>query len=74
MLHVVATVDLDTQAMQPFYALGNASYFGESQYNMEQWAQRYWGNNYPKLINLKQELDPKRTFWCHHCIGSELPN
>jgi len=32
---------------------------------------RYWGDNYPKLLAIKEKWDPENTF--HHChsVGSQ---
>ena len=58
--------DVDT-----WYSLGANSYFSESAYTMENWQERYWGDNYARLLEVKQEYDPKNFFWCRHCVGSE---
>ena len=30
-----------------------------------------WGANYPRLLEIKQKVDPAGLFVCHHCVGSE---
>jgi ribonuclease T2 len=57
------------------YSLGDASYFGESAYEQDgdSWKVRYWGANYERLLNVKRSYDPTNFFWCHHCVGSDLP-
>lgn len=43
----------DSQTSQ-FYALGAASYFSESAYNLKDWQNRYWGeDNYKRLLAIK---------------------
>ena len=42
-----------------FFALGRGSYFSESSYSMQDWADRYWGrDNTVKLAQIKQIYDP----------------
>ena len=53
-----------------FYTkFGNNSYFGESDYNLSNWQQQYWGENYDTLLSIKQKRDPDNVFWCRHCVG-----
>ena len=49
------------------------AYASESAYQMEgdAWKQRYWGENYGRLIEIKRKWDPNGTFWCRHCVGSD---
>eukprot|EP00128_Syssomonas_multiformis_P015449 Colp12_sorted_trinity150504_noHs@21281 len=59
--------------MESYYALGENSYFSESAYLMRNntWQQRYWGENYPKLQQVKKAYDPEGLFSCHHCVDLE---
>jgi len=55
-------------------SFGPNAYFSESPYEMPgtSWKERYWGNDrYQKLLSIKNEFDPQRLLWCHHCVGSE---
>lgn len=48
-------------------------YVNEANYHLGSgWQTELWGANYPRLLRLKQQVDPKGVFWCHHCVGSEL--
>jgi len=60
--------------LDTYYALGENSYFSESHYHIaeDSWKQRYWGNNYERLLQVKQKWDPENIFWCRHCVGSDL--
>ena len=29
----------------------------------------FWGNNYDRLLQIKQDYDPEQVFWCNHCVG-----
>ena len=74
LLHVVADSWADAR-MDDFYAIGQNSYLSESAYLMGkeqgEWKQRLWGDNYAKLLAIKQKRDPSGVFWCRHCIGDE---
>jgi len=54
-----------------FYALGAGSYFSESAHDMEGFHERYWGENYPKLLEIKKRYDPDNFLWCRNCVGSD---
>lgn len=36
------------------------------------WRDDYFGENYPRLLELKQKWDPHDIFWCKPCVGNEL--
>jgi hypothetical protein len=33
--------------------------------------QAFWGDNYPRLLSIKKEVDPEDVFWCLACVGNE---
>ena len=35
------------------------------------WQQVFWGDNYNRLLKIKNKYDPNGLFYCHHCVGSE---
>merc|ERR1719445_191577 len=74
MHHFVFGGNWSKEVEKSFYTLGENSYFSESSYYMEgdSWKQRYWGDNYQKLLDVKQKWDPNNVFWCRHCVGSDL--
>ena len=47
------------------------SYVNETDYFEPNWQREFWGNNYPRLLAIKQKYDPNNLFTCHHCVGSE---
>ena len=48
------------------------SYVNETSYFQPHWQTVFWGANYPKLLKIKQKVDPNGLFYCHHCVGSEF--
>mmetsp|Transcript_7446 Transcript_7446/g.23469 ORF Transcript_7446/g.23469 Transcript_7446/m.23469 type:complete len:569 (+) Transcript_7446:782-2488(+) len=67
MMHVVTGVT----DMAPLYKLAPNSYFSESLYNTSDWKQRFWGDNYDRLLDIKKQWDPEGRFWCNRCVGSD---
>jgi hypothetical protein len=47
------------------------SYVSESNYFENRWQQSYWGNNYPRLAEIKSTYDPEGLFFVHNGVGSE---
>ncbi|MCW5589838.1 MAG: FAD-binding oxidoreductase [Legionellales bacterium] len=62
-----------TQAMKLFKNLApnSGTYANEADYFEKNWQMAFWGNNYDRLLKIKQEYDPQGLFYCHHCVGSE---
>jgi len=36
------------------------------------WQHAFWGDNYPRLLEIKKRVDPLGVFYCRKCVGSEL--
>lgn len=47
------------------------TYANEADYFQKNWQQVFWGDNYNKLLKIKNKYDPNGLFYCHHCVGSE---
>jgi FAD/FMN-containing dehydrogenase len=47
------------------------SYVSESNYFKRNWQRSFWGENYPRLLAVKQKYDPEGLFFVHHGVGSE---
>ncbi|QIW09853.1 FAD-binding protein [Francisella sp. LA112445] len=47
------------------------TYANEADYFQKNWQKIFWGNNYPRLLDIKNKYDPHGLFYCHHCVGSE---
>jgi FAD/FMN-containing dehydrogenase len=60
-------------AMAPLKALAAqpASYVNETDYFQHDWQKAFWGNNYARLIRVKDHYDPTGLFFVHHGVGSE---
>jgi hypothetical protein len=67
-----ATLNLVRETSQKLNDLfGRAAYFNEEYPINEDWQQLLFGDNYPRLLELKKELDPSGVFSCVTCPGSE---
>ena len=49
----------------------SGSYVAESSFFERDWQQSHWGQNYARLLRLKQAYDPGGLFFVHHGVGSE---
>jgi len=47
------------------------TYVNEADYFQQNWQQAFWGENYARLLLIKNKYDPAGIFYCHHCVGSE---
>jgi FAD/FMN-containing dehydrogenase len=47
------------------------SYVAESDYFERDWQRAFWGNNYPRLAEVKKKYDPDGLFFVRHGVGSE---
>jgi FAD/FMN-containing dehydrogenase len=52
---------------------GSGSYVNETDYFEPDWQHAFWGDNYPRLLKIKQAYDPANLFRVHHGVGSEAP-
>ncbi len=48
------------------------SYVSESDFFEPDWQSSFWGDNYPRLLAVKERYDPDGLFFVHHGVGSEL--
>lgn len=49
----------------------SGTYSNEADYFQQNWQQDFWGEHYPKLLEIKKKYDPEGVFTCHHAVGSE---
>ncbi len=53
-------------------APGAGSYSSEMSFHEPDWQRSAWGENYPRLLQIKQRYDPDGLFTGHHQVGSEF--
>ena len=49
----------------------SAAYVSESNFFEQKWQRAFWGQNYPRLFEVKTKYDPEGLFFVHHGVGSE---
>ncbi|MGH7987631.1 MAG: FAD-dependent oxidoreductase [Candidatus Binataceae bacterium] len=49
----------------------SGSYVNETNYFEKGWQQAFWGDNYSRLVQIKQKYDPDGLFFVHHGVGAE---
>lgn len=71
--HIVTT-DLRDVRVQALRQLSpdTGAYMSESDPTEPNWQRTKFGENYERLLRIKQEWDPSGVFWCKQCVGSEL--
>lgn len=53
-------------------SLGEGMYFNEPTLNTNMWKEKFWGSNYPRLLEIKAKYDRENFFTCKACVGSEF--
>jgi hypothetical protein len=48
------------------------TYCNEADVDMPNTQKAFWGVNYPRLLAIKQQVDPLGIFYCKSCVGSEF--
>lgn len=48
---------------------GGGAYMNEASYDEPEWQQTYFGDNYPRLLDIKKRYDPDHMFDCWKCVG-----
>jgi len=49
----------------------SGSYVNETNYFEKDWQRAFWGDNYPRLAEIKKKYDPSGLFFVHNGVGSE---
>jgi Berberine and berberine like len=52
-------------------APATGTYVNECDYFQPDWQRAFWGENYPRLGEVKVRYDPDGLFTVHHGVGSE---
>ncbi|CAJ2504285.1 Uu.00g116790.m01.CDS01 [Anthostomella pinea] len=57
--------------LTPLKALspGGGAYLNEASYEEPEWEETFWGDNYGKLVGVKDRYDPEHLFDCWKCVG-----
>jgi hypothetical protein len=57
--------------LEPAKALtpSGGAYMNEASYEEPEWQQVYFGDNYPRLLEIKAQYDPNHVFDCWKCVG-----
>lgn len=63
--------DVQVEALRKL-APDTGAYVNEVDPTEPNWHETLYGENYDRLLETKKMWDPKGTFWCKHCIGSDL--
>jgi len=68
-----AVEQLNTNVLDPLREVSPAggSYGNEADIAEPDWQNAFWGKNYPRLLKIKQQVDPTGLFYVHHGVGSE---
>jgi hypothetical protein len=68
-----ANADRVRRAMEPIRAVtpDSGSYVNETDFFESDWQRSFWGDNYRRLLDVKQRYDPANVFRVHHGVGSE---
>lgn len=64
---------LNNEIMAPLRKVSPAggAYGNEADIGEPDWQQAFWGENYPRLLELKKKYDPTELLYVHHGVGSE---
>jgi FAD/FMN-containing dehydrogenase len=62
-----------SQAMDSIRSISprSGSYVNETNFFEEDWKRSFWGDHYPRLVEIKRRYDPDNLFSVHHGVGSE---
>ncbi|KAJ2915096.1 hypothetical protein MD484_g5307, partial [Candolleomyces efflorescens] len=47
----------------------SAAYSNEADVYEPDWESAFWGENYPRLLDIKRKYDPDQLLDCWHCVG-----
>ncbi|KAI1296241.1 hypothetical protein F5Y03DRAFT_296493 [Xylaria venustula] len=51
---------------------GSGSYMNEGNFRQSDWQKQFFGINYDRLLDIKQEYDPDHLFYVPQGVGSEF--
>jgi hypothetical protein len=50
-------------------SLDGGAYFNEAHYGEPDWEETFFGENYGRLLDIKNTYDPTHIFDCWKCVG-----
>ena len=50
---------------------GGSAYLNQADFREPNWQQVFYGENYDRLLELKNKYDPNHVFWGRTTVGSE---
>ncbi|KIX10069.1 uncharacterized protein Z518_01150 [Rhinocladiella mackenziei CBS 650.93] len=53
-------------------APASGAYLNEADPTNSDWQKDFYGENYPRLLDIKKKWDPEGVFWCKPCVGHDL--
>ena len=70
---ILAAKDLKAERQAAWKAItpGAGAYLGESDREEVDFQQSFYGIFYPRLLEIKREVDPGQVFWAKNGVGSE---
>jgi FAD/FMN-containing dehydrogenase len=65
------TTDAFLNLLEPLKEItpGGGAYVNEAHYLEPEWESTFWGENYARLLSVKQMFDPTHLFDCWKCVG-----
>lgn len=68
-----AVENITNKIMAPLREItpNGGAYGNEADIAEPNWQQSFWGDNYPRLLQIKQKYDPGMLFYVHHGVGTE---
>jgi hypothetical protein len=65
------TTDVFLEILEPLKKLspGGGAYFNEAHYGEPDWEATFFGENYGRLLEIKNRYDPTHMFDCWKCVG-----
>ena len=60
------------QAALTRVAPNSGAYLNEADPFQKDWREAFWGCHYPRLVQIKKQVDPNGVFWCSACVGAEF--
>jgi FAD/FMN-containing dehydrogenase len=65
------TTDVFLEILEPLKKLspGGGAYFNEAHYGEPDWETTFFGENYGRLLQIKNRYDPTHIFDCWKCVG-----